>query len=71
MPSSAVVRATGVDLVAETWAVWPRSGATEMVDNVVEALADLLASAETMSTREKASFLGEKQLVLDVGAELQ
>jgi hypothetical protein len=56
MPSSAVVRATGVDLVAETWAVWPRSGVRLRWWTVVEAFADLLASAETMSMREKASF---------------
>jgi DNA-binding transcriptional LysR family regulator len=46
----------GVDLVAETWAVWPRSGATEMVGHVVDVLADLLVSAGTMSIGEKASF---------------
>jgi hypothetical protein len=46
----------GVDLVAETWAVWPRRGATELVGNVVDVLADLLVSAGTMSMGEKASF---------------
>lgn len=46
----------GVELVAETWAVWSRNGASAGVDRVVEVLADLLASAETKTTREKASF---------------
>jgi DNA-binding transcriptional LysR family regulator len=46
----------GLEIVAETWAVWSRDGAGAAVGRVVEILTDLLASIETTTRREKASF---------------
>ncbi len=46
----------GIELVADTWAVWSRSGASSDVAQVVDVLADLLRTAHMPGSIEKASF---------------
>jgi DNA-binding transcriptional LysR family regulator len=46
----------GVELVAETWAVWSRNGAGAAVARVVDVLAELVGPARMPSRLEKASF---------------